>query len=249
MLTPFELTVTEPYASPPVAGYRWHTELNTGLTADQFEIPEAVSWDPESVRTVVFEHAPVPPGGPAALRLLVEDLAPGRRPPHDPLARLLWGRYPEGVPWLGALDMRLVGSYMKRKLRAAGLLAGTDPPHWRLLWQVVGFWIITEGEEEEDPLIELPRTATLQIAVRVQGSRDEGLWEGSVQHRWVIPQPETEEVDWALKDAFIDDQVADAVTWEVIRRWSVGMKALLDARTAAAQPASTPSAGSSSGSE
>jgi len=140
--------------------------------------------------------------------------------------------------------MRLLDSYMKRKLRAAGLLAGTDPPDWRLLWQVAGFWKITEGEEEENPLIELPRIATLQIAVRVQGSRDEGSWEGSVQHRWVIPQPETEEVDWALKGASIDDRVADAVTWEVIQKWSVGMKALLDARTAAAQPASTPSAGS-----
>ena len=89
VLTPFEIG----------GGYRWHTELNTGLTADQFEIPEPVSWDPESVRIVVFEHAPVPPGGAAALRLQVAELAPGRRPPDDRLARLLWGRYPEGVPW------------------------------------------------------------------------------------------------------------------------------------------------------
>ena len=63
------------------------------------------------------------------------------------------------------------------------------------------------------------------------------------------PQPETEEVDWSLKGTFIDDKVADYVTWDVILKWSAGIEQLLDARTAAAQRASTPSAGSSSGSE
>ena len=47
----------------------------------------------------------------------------------------------------------------------------------------------------------------------------------------------------------VDDLVADSITWEVILMASVGMKQLLDARTAAAQPGATPSAGSSSGSE
>ena len=240
VLTPFEIG----------GGYRWHTELNTGLSADQFEVPEEVSWEPESVRTVVFEHVPVPPGGAAALRLQVADLAQGRRPPHDPLARLLRGRSPEGVPWLWALDMRLLDTYMKRKLRAARVLAGTDPPDWRLIWQVEGFWVIKEGEQGvAKPLIELVRVATLEIAVRLQGLRDEGRWEGSVQHRWVVPSLETEEGDWSLKGTAINDQVADYVTWEVIRKASAGMKQLLDARAAAAQPASTPSAGSSSGSE
>ena len=241
VLTPFEIG----------GGYRWHTELNTGLTADPFYVPEEVSWDPESVRIVVFEHAPVPPGGPVALRLQVADLAQGRRPPHDPLVKLLRGRHPEGVPWLGALDMRLMDTYMKRKLRAAGILAGTDPPDWRLFWQVEGFRIVSEGEEGEEgpPLIEPVKVATLEVAVRVQSLRDEGWWEGSVQHRWVVPKPETEEGDWSLKGAFIDDRVADDVTWEVIRSASAGIEQLLDARTAAAQPAATPSAGSSSGSE
>ena len=47
----------------------------------------------------------------------------------------------------------------------------------------------------------------------------------------------------------VDDLVADSITWEVILKASAGINQLLDARAAAAQPASTPSAGSSSGSE
>ncbi len=72
VLTPFVVWVTEPVlpcrGTPTITGYQWHTELNTGLTADRFEVPEPVSWEPELVRISVFEHAPVPPEGHAALR-------------------------------------------------------------------------------------------------------------------------------------------------------------------------------------
>lgn len=224
VLTPFEIG----------GGYRWHTELDTGLTEDLFEVPEEVSWEPEWVRIVVFEHAPVPPGGPAALRLEVAQ-----------------GVGAGGVPWLVPADAHLLDIYMKRKLRAAGVLAGSDPPEWRLTWRVEGFWRVKQRRDE--PLRRGDghgsEVATLKITVWVQSLRDEGLWEGSLQHRWVVSTPETEEDDWLLKAASIDALVADYITWEVLLQASAGIRQLLDARTAAAQPASTPSAGSSSGSE
>ena len=197
VLTPFELAVTEPYASPPIVRYRWHTELNAGLTADQFEAPEEVSWEPELVRRSVFEYAPVPPGGHAALRLLAEDVDPGLNPET-------------GRPWLGPLSRHLVDTYMEKKLEAAGVLAGTDPPEWRLLWRVE----------------EINRT--WRIAVHVQSLRDDALWGGIVRY----------------PAGGLDDLEADSVTWEVILKWSAGIEQLLEARAAAAQRASTPSAGS-----
>ena len=204
VLTPFEIG----------GGYRWHTELNTGLTADLFDVPKEVSWEPESVRIVVFEHAPEPPGGPAALRLLVEDLDPG------------WNPETRG-PWLGPLTSHLVDTYMKRKLHAAGVLAGTDPPEWRLTWRVEEYWS-RAGRT---------RMAILRIAVHVQSLRDGTDWEGALLHRWPVPPG-------------IDGERADSITYDVILKWSAGLGQLLDARTAAAaQPASTPSAGSSSGGE
>ena len=127
VLTPFEVWVTEPVrpcgGTPMITRYRWHTELNTGLRADLFEVPEEVSWEPELARTSVFEHAPVPPGGPAALRLRVEDLDPGINPET-------------GDPWLSPLSRYLIETYLREKLQVAGVLAATDPPEWRLIWRV-----------------------------------------------------------------------------------------------------------------
>ena len=231
VLTPFEVG----------GGYRWHTQLNTGLTADRFEVPEQISWEPESVRIVVFEHAPVPPGGPAALRLQVEDLTQAPRPQDDPLeqprvrrgARLedltaTRGWRPEPRPWLESMEMHLIDTYMKRKLQAAGVLAGTDPPEWRLTWRVEEFWVRTNRR---------PPVASIVISVGLQSLRGESLWEGEVRDQWKLLGPP------------IDGGTADGLTSQVISRASAGMKQLLDAREAAAQPASTPSAGSSSGSE
>ena len=231
VLTPFETG----------GGYRWHTELNTGLTPDRFEVPEQISWEPELVRTSVFEYAPVPRGGPAALRLQVEDLTQAPRPQDDPLeqprvrrgARLedltaTRGWRPEPRPWLESMEMHLIDTYMKRKLQAAGVLAGTDPPEWRLTWRVEEFRVVTP------PGGGPPVMATIRIDVRVQSLTDEGLWEGEVRHRWEV-----------LRHPPIDDEMADYLTFQGISRASAGMKELLDARTAAAQPASTPSAGSS----
>ena len=228
VLTPFEVWAG-PVSGYRVARYRWHTELNTGLTADLFEVPDQVSWEPEMVRTLVFEHAPVPPGGPAALRLHVEDLAQGEVPSDDPRAVAMQGRVVGGVPWLGSMEAHLLDTYMKRKLRAAGVLAGADPPEWRVTWRVEEFWIKPPGE--------VRKFVTLKIAVHVQSLRDEGLWEGAWSDRWPLTGPA------------IDKDRADAVTNEVLRLASAGIRQLLDARSAAAQPASTPSAGSSSGSE
>ena len=231
VLTPFETG----------GGYRWHTELNTGLTPDRFEVPEQISWEPESVRIVVFEHAPVPPGGPAALRLQVEDLTQAPRPQDDPLeqprvrrgARLedltaTRGWRPEPRPWLESMEMHLIDTYMKRKLQAAGVLAGTDPPEWRLTWRVEEFWVRTNRR---------PPVASIVISVGLQSLRGESLWEGEVRDQWKLLGPP------------IDGGTADGLTSQGISRASAGMKELLDARAAAAQPASTPSAGSSSGSE
>ena len=157
VLTPFEVWVhtllpCRTSGDPAIIRYRWHTELNTGLTADLFEVPEEVSWEPELVRTSVFQHAPVPPGGPAALRLRVEDLDPG----IDPQT---------GDPWLTPISRHLIETYMREKLQVAGVLAGTDPPEWRLIWRV-----------EEYKL-------TLKIAVYVQSQVDDGLWGGMVRYR------------------------------------------------------------------
>ena len=219
VLTPFEIG----------GGYRWHTELNTGLTADQFEVPEPVSWEPELVRMAVFEHAPLPPGGPAALRLQLEELTQFRN-------------------WLLGIDRHMIEAFMKRKLQAAGVLAGTDPPDWRLTWRVVGFWKVREGPRVQHRLgfqvnegfsVEKGR---LRIAVCVQSLRDEGLWEGLAVHEWVAPTPETEVVDWATKGD-IDYDVADSVTWEVILKASAGIRQLLDARRASDHPGATPRAG------
>ena len=222
VLTPFEIG----------GGYRWHTELNTGLTPDRFEVPEQVSWEPEWVRIVVFEHAPVPPGGPAALRLQVEELTQGELPPDDLRAVAMQGRIVGGVPWLGRIDWHLLDTYMKRKLQAAGVLAGADPPEWRLSWRVEEFRVVVP------PGGGRPVMATIRIAVRVQSLTDEGLWEGEVRHRWEV-----------LTHPPIDDEMADYLTFQGISRASAGIKQLLDARDAAAQPAPTPSAGSNSGSE
>ena len=222
VLTPFQIG----------DGYRWHTELNTGLTADRFEVPEQVSWEPEMVRASVFEHAPVPPGGPAALRLQVEDLTQGELRPADLRAVEMQGRIVGGVPLLGRIDWHLLDTYMKRKLQAAGVLAGADPPEWRLSWRVEEFRVVWP------PGGGRPVMATIRIAVRVQSLTDEGLWEGEVGHRWEV-----------LTHPPIDDEMADYLTFEGISRASAGIEQLLDARAAAAQPASTPSAGSSSGSE
>ena len=216
VLTPFEIG----------GEYRWHTELNTGLTADRFEVPEQVSWEPELVRTSVFEHAPVPPGGPAALRLQVQDLGQVHRPQDDPLQPR--GRRREPLPWLESMEVHLLDTYMKRKLQAAGVLAGTDPPEWRLIWRVEEFWVRPNRR---------PPVATIVISVALQSPRGEGLWEGEVRDEWKVRGPR------------IDGGSADNLTSQVILLASAGMKALLDARDAAAQPASTPSAGSSSGSE
>ena len=202
VLTPFEIG----------GGYRWHTELNTGLTADQFEAPEPVSWDPVLVRMAIFEYAPLPPGGPAALRLQLEELTQFRN-------------------WLGGIDRHMLEAFMKKKLQAAGVLAGTDPPDWRLTWRVVGFWKVRDRprgqhrrgyEVNEGFSVEVGR---LKIAVCVQSLRDEGLWEGMVNYKWVAPTPET--VEWALGD--LDYDVADSVTWEVILKASAGIKQLHDA--------------------
>ena len=221
VLTPFEIG----------GGYRWHTELDTGLTADQFEVPEPVSWDPELVRMSIFEHAPLPTGGPAALRLQLEELTQFRN-------------------WLAGIDRHMIESFMKRKLQAAGVLAGTDPPEWRLTWRVVGFWKVRDrpraqhrrgSEVNEGFSVEVGR---LKIAVSVQSLGDDGLWEGLVDHKWVAPTPETEEVDWALKGA-IDYDVADSVTWEVILKASAGIEQLLDARRASDRPGAGPRAGHS----
>ena len=54
---------------------------------------------------------------------------------------------------------------MREKLQVAGVLAGTDPPEWRLIWRV-----------EEYKL-------TLKIAVYVQSQVDDGLWGGMVRYR------------------------------------------------------------------
>ena len=207
VLTPLEVWVrVHPQCGDPlITRYRWHTQLNAGLTADQFDAPEPVSWEPELVRTSVFEHAPVPVGGPAALRLLVEDLDPGIDPET-------------GGPWLGPLSTHLIDTYLKKKLQTAGVLAGTEPPEWRLIWRVEEFEL------------------TLIIAVYVQSLRDDVLWGGMVRYR-------------PPSGHGVDDLVADSITWEVILKASAGINQLLDARAAAAQPASTPSAGSSSGSE
>ena len=228
VLTPFEVLVGQ-VSSFRVARYRWLTELNTGLAEDLFEVPEEVSWEPEWVRIVVFEHAPVPPGGPAALRLQVEDLAQGEVPSDDPRAVAMQGRVVGGVPWLGSFDTHLLDTYMKKKVQAAGVLAAADPPEWRLTWRVAEFWIKPPGEPRQ--------YVTLKIAVEVQSLRDDGLWEGAWSDRWLLAGPA------------IDKDRADAVTNEVLLLASAGIRQLLDARAAAAQPASTPSAGSSSGSE
>ena len=82
-----------------------------------------------------------------------------------------------------------------------------------------------------------PVMATIRIAVHVKSLRDDRDWEGMVHRRWQV-----------LGRDNIDDQSADDLTFQVISRASAGMKELLDAR-ATAQPAATPSAGSSSGSE
>ncbi len=214
VLTPFEVLIGR-LSSPRVTRYRWHTELNAGLTADLFEVPQPVSWEPEVVRMVVFEHAPVPTGGPAALSLRLEELDPG--------VDL------EGRAWLDPLATNLLRTYMKRKLEAAGVLAEAEPD-WRLSFRVEGFWVVS-GLDGGPPV------ATIVIAVRLQSLTGEGLWEGEVKDRWRV------------RGAAIDDQAADHLTFEGISRASAGLKALLDARTAVAQPASTPSAGSSSGSE
>ena len=207
VLTPFEVWDRKhpDCGDPLITRFRWHTELNTGLTADFFEAPAPVSWEPELVRTSVFEHAPVPPGGPGLLRLLVEDLDPGINPET-------------GLPWLGPLSTHLVDTYLKKKLQTAGVVAATEPPEWRLIWRVEGYEL------------------TLKIAVYVQSLRDDVVWGGMVRYR-------------PPSGHGVDDLVADSVTWEVILKTSVGIEQLLDARAAAAQPASTPSAGSSSGSE
>ena len=210
VLTPFEVTVGYRWRGTK---YRWYTELDTGLEPDLFDVPEEVSWEPESVRIVVFEHAPVPPEGPPALRLLLEDLDPGLNPET-------------GQPWLSPLPRHLVDTFLKKKLRAAGVLAGADSPEWRLTWRVEGYWV--RGRFE--------KIATLRISVRVQSLRDGADWEGMLHHRWPVPPG-------------IDGERADSITYDVILKWSAGIKQLLDARTAAAQPAATPSAGSSSGSE
>ncbi len=49
---------------------------------------------------------------------------------------------------------------MKKKMEAAGVLAGTDPPEWRLIWRVE----------------EIKRA--WKIAVHVQSLRDDALWGG-----------------------------------------------------------------------
>ena len=59
-----------------------------------------------------------------------------------------------------------------------------------------------------------------------------------MHHRWEV-----------LGRDDIDDQSADDLTSQVISMASAGMKAIIDARTAAAQPEATPRAGNSSGSE
>ena len=198
VLTPFLVWVTEPVSpctgTPTITRYQWHTELNTGLTADLFEVPEEVSWEPELVRISVFEHAPVPPGGPAALRLLVEDVDPGWNPEAH-------------APWLGPLSRHLVDTYMEKKMEAAGVLAGTDPPEWRLIWRV-----------EEIKM-------AWKIAVHVQSLRDDALWGGMAVYRH--------------GGVSLDDLVADSVTWEVILQASWGIMELLEARSAAPQPATT----------
>ena len=219
VLTPFEVSVGYRYRWRGTK-YRWYTELDTGLEPDLFDVPEEVSWEPESVRIVVFEHAPVPPEGPPALRLLLEDLDPGLNPDT-------------GQPWLSSLPRHLVDTFLKKKLRAAGVLAGADSPEWRLTWRVEGYWV--RGRE---PPIMLPPIATIRIAVHVKSLRDHRDWEGTARHRWPVPGR-----------ADIDDQSADDLTFLVISQASAGMKAIIDARAAAPQPEATPSAGSSSGSE
>ncbi len=222
VLTPFEVRVD----APRDVRYRWHTELNTGLTADRFDVPEQISWEPELVRTLVFEYAPVPPGGPAALRLQVQDLGQVHRPQDDPLQPR--GRRREPRPWLESMEMHLLDTYMKRKLQAAGVLAGTEPPEWRLTWRVEEFWVRPNRR---------PPVASIVISVSLQSLRGEGLWEGEVRDQWkVLGRP-------------INGGSADNLTTQVILLASAGIKAILDARDAAAQPASTPSAGSRSGSE
>ena len=232
VLTPFEVTVGYLWRG---TGYRWYTELDTGLKQDLFDVPEEVSWDPESVRTVVFEHVPVPPGGAAALRLEVEGLTQGELPSDHQRVQAMLGRIPDGggLPWLEPYHSYLIDTYMKKKLQAAGLLAGSEPPEWRVSWRVEEFWV--RGRE---PPIMRPPIATIRIAVQVKSLRDHGDWEGMVHHRWPVQGR-----------GDIDDKSADDLTFEVISRASAGIRQLLDARTAAPQPDVTPSAGSSSGSE
>ena len=231
VLTPFEINVGYGWGG---TGYRWHTELNPGLTADLFEVPEEVSWEPESVRTVVFEHIPVPPGGAASLRLEVEALTQGKLPLDHRRVQAMLGRIPGGgsLPWLEVHHSYLIDTYMKKKLQAAGLLAGPEPPEWRVSWRVEEFRV--RGRE---PPIRHPPIASIRIAVQVKSLRDHGDWEGIVHHRWPVPGR-----------ADIDAKSADDLTFRVISMASAGIKVLLDAGPAA-QPAATPSAGSSSGSE
>ena len=199
VLTPFEVW-GRPHPDPEcgnkdplITRFRWHTELNMGLTADLFEVPEPVSWEPELVRISVFEHAPEPPGGPAALRLLVEDLDPGI--------------------YLVPLHTHLIDTYLKRKLQTAGVLAGSEPPEWRLIWRV-------------EDMSRRP----WEIAVHVQSLRDDALWSGMVRY-------------WPPSGRRLDDLVADSVTWEVILKASAGIGKLLEARGAAGQPGRNPEAG------
>ena len=138
VLTPFEVNVGYGWRG---TGYRWLTELNAGLPEELFDVPEEVSWEPESVRTAVFEHVPVPPEGAAALRLEVEGLAQGELPPDHRRVQAMLGRIPDGggLPWLQPLPAYLIDTYMKKKLQAAGLLAGPEPPEWRVSWRVEEF--------------------------------------------------------------------------------------------------------------
>ena len=231
VLTPFEVNVG--YGGRGT-GYRWFTELNAGLPEELFGVPEEVSWEPESVRTAVFEHVPVPPGGAAALRLEVEGLAQGELPPDHRRVQAMLGRIPDGggLPWLQPFPAYLIDTYMKKKLQAAGLLAGPEPPEWRVSWRVEEFRVVMpEGGGR-------PVMATIRIGVYVKGLRDHRDWEGMVHRRWEV-----------LGRDNIDDQSADDLTFQVISMASAGMRAIIDARAAAAQAEATPSAGSSSGSE
>ncbi len=237
VLTPFEVR----------GGYRWHTELNTGLAAARFDVPEEASWELESVRTAVFEHVPVPPGGAAGLRLQVENLTQGERSPDNARPGLIAG----GGPWLMPPDAYLLDTYMKRKLQAGGVLAGADPPEWRLAWRVEGFRRVKQLRDDEAPPIGEGHTieiATLKIAVRVQSLRDGDWWEGFVDHRWIVPHSRGRGRRMAPQGHLHRRPRGRCRHLASDPEGSVGMKQLLDARAAAAQPASTPS-GSSSGVE